>query len=563
MNCTRRTALTAALGTGLINFSSPVFAKKRSDDLKPEKITDVIVVGFGGAGATTAITAADAGAKVLVLERQPKATLRSNTRLSAGIFHCPGKDGNADALAEYATAMFAGPNGPTVSAGEHDDISAELGKGFAQYATGLVDFMKKCDPSFNPLPLPGWGASSLYPRGSETAYAMVRASYTKRVVSPSKSTYNLPKEQTCGGEAFWRCLETGVESRADKIEVAYEMRAIRLTQDTAGAVTGVIAVDSSGNEHYFRARRGVVLCSGGYEFHPGMRKAFLPGQGGEGWAFYGTPYNEGDGIAMGLSAGAGMHRASSVAGAVIMASPIRHNGLRIGMMTSTTSSGHSIIVNNFGRRYASEYKTQNGAGENSFHVLSSALNVDTLAYDASPSWLIFDETLRLQKPIVNLGSASVGYGFVDWGAKDNSTAIQKGWILKGDTIEELAQKIAETKDNAGRMRPETLRATVDAFNAACARGKDDEFGRSKETLTPVAKAPYYAVLLCSGGPNTKGGLAANGKKEVLDWNDKPIPRLYAVGEISCGLEQGGAMLTDLLVFGQIAGKEVANLKPLT
>lgn len=135
--------------------------------------------------------------------------------------------------------------------------------------------------------------------------------------------------------------------------------------------------------------------------------------------------------------------------------------------------------------------------------------------------------------------------------------------MKGDTIEELAQKIAETKDNAGRMRPETLRATVDAFNAACARGKDDEFGRSKETLTPVAKAPYYAVLLCSGGPNTKGGLAANGKKEVLDWNDKPIPRLYAVGEISCGLEQGGAMLTDLLVFGQIAGKEVANLKPLT
>ena len=63
MNCTRRTALTAALGTGLINLSSPVFAKKRSDDLKPEKITDVIVVGFGGAGATTAITAADAGAK--------------------------------------------------------------------------------------------------------------------------------------------------------------------------------------------------------------------------------------------------------------------------------------------------------------------------------------------------------------------------------------------------------------------------------------------------------------------------------------------------------------------
>ena len=69
---------------------------------KFDKEADVIVVGLGGAGAATAITAADNGASVIVIERQPAATLRSNTRMSGGIFHCPDKTGNKAALKEYA-----------------------------------------------------------------------------------------------------------------------------------------------------------------------------------------------------------------------------------------------------------------------------------------------------------------------------------------------------------------------------------------------------------------------------------------------------------------------------
>ena len=78
----------------------------------------------------------------------------------------------------------------------------------------------------------------------------------------------------------------------------------------------------------------------------------------------------------------------------------------------------------------------------------------------------------------------------------------------------------------------------------------------------MSEGPFYAAPLVAGGPNTKGGLACNAKREVLDWNLKPIKGLYAVGEIASALKfvyQGGGNLTECLVFGQVCGKIVAKL----
>lgn len=112
------------------------------------------------------------------------------------------------------------------------------------------------------------------------------------------------------------------------------------------------------------------------------------------------------------------------------------------------------------------------------------------------------------------------------------------------------------------MDPKVLAETVKRYNELCAKGEDTDFGRLKTTLQPVADGPFYAIPLVAGGPNTKGGLAANAKREVLDWDLKPIPGLYAVGEIASALKfvyQGGGNLTECLVLGQICGKEVAKL----
>lgn len=160
-----------------------------------------------------------------------------------------------------------------------------------------------------------------------------------------------------------------------------------------------------------------------------------------------------------------------------------------------------------------------------------------------------------------MDNATVGCGFVDWGNKDNSDAIAKGWILKADTIEELGEMIKKKKENLNLMDPKALAETVARFNDFCAKGEDTDFHRTKNSLQPISQGPFYAMELVAGGPNTKGGLAANAKREVLDWDLNPIPGLYAVGEIASAFKfvyQGGGNLSELIVFGQVAGKEVAK-----
>ncbi len=363
------------------------------------------------------------------------------------------------------------------------------------------------------------------------------------------------------GEAFWKCLETGVFNRKDKIAVDYETRGRTLVKNDKGEVIGLIA-EKDGKKVAYKARKAVVLCTGGYEYSKTMRQAFLEGPGVEGWAFYGTLYNEGDGIRMGLDAGAGMMKAGKAASRIIMPAPIRHNGLRIGMITPVVGSGHAIVVNQQGKRYAAEHKVTKDPSRYFFYKEAVRFNIDTLDYANSPSWFIFDETLRKAKPLVGTGISTPGYDFIDWGASDNSDAVKKGWILKADSIEELGKKILEQKDNGGKMDPKVLAETVARYNEFCKEGEDKDFGRLKSTLQPVAEGPFYAVPLVAGGPNTKGGLAANAKREVLDWDLKPIPGLYAVGEIASTLKfvyQGGGNLTETLVFGQVCGKIVATL----
>ena len=544
-----------AMGAG---FAGATAAK----DVKFDKEADVVVVGFGGAGAATAITAADNGASVIVLERQPKDSHRSNTRMSGGIFHCPEATGDRAALKKYAKAMFSGENIPGKLEGEQPEVSDGLAQAWADYTPGLLEWMQHLDPDFKAFATPGFAGAAFpdFPGAKTCGYRVLRASYADRIVQKGHN-YKKPKAESHSGEAFWNCLLTGVENRKDKITVDYETRGLKLVQNEKGEVVGVVALQGE-KEVAYKARKAVVLCSGGYEYNRAMRSAFLEGPGLEGWSFYGTIYNEGDGIVMGLAAGAGMMKAGKAASRIIMPSPVRHNGLRLGMETTAVGSGHAIVVNAFGDRYQAEHKVTKDPSRYFFYKEAVRFDIDKLDYPNEPSWFVFDESLRKSKCLVNTHGCTAGYGFVDWGAEDNSDAVKKGWILKADTIEELAGKIAAVKENGGRMDPKKLAATVKRYNEFCKKGVDEDFGRLKSTLQPVAEGPFYAVPLVAGGPNTKGGLAANGKREVLDWNLKPIPGLYAVGEIASALKfvyQGGGNLTETLVFGQVCGKEVAKL----
>ncbi len=99
------------------------------------------------------------------------------------------------------------------------------------------------------------------------------------------------------------------------------------------------------------------------------------------------------------------------------------------------------------------------------------------------------------------------------------------------------------------------RAAVQRFNDNCAKGTDD-FGRKLQATAAIARLPYYALYV--GGPNTSGGLYANADRQVLDWDGKPIPRLFAASEIASLFKYvGSAHLSECIVCGRTAGKNAA------
>lgn len=522
---------------------------------------DVVIIGFGGAGACAAIEAADAKARVLILEKQPKETHYPNTRMSGGIFHSPDPSGDKAALKEYAKAMFSGENLPWKLEGEQPDVSDGLAEAWAQYSPGNLDFLKKLDLEFKGVPMSAFSGAAFpqFPGAKDSKYMVYGSSFTGRA-SFDQPTKDLPKAEKMNGEAFFTVLREAVEKRG--IKVLYGTPAKELIVGKKGEIIGVIA-QKGGAEIACKAKRSVILTSGGYEYNKEMRRAFLEGPGVEGWAFYGTPENTGDGIAMAITVGAALAKVGKAASRIIAAVPIRHHGLKMGLITDSVGSPNSIVVDNYGNRYDAETLITTDPSRYFFYKEAVKFDILKLVYPRTPSWMVFDETFRTKRTVTSLGISTAGFGFVPW-TKDNMDAVNRGWILKAETIEELAGKIKEHPENRKLMEGANLAKTISRFNEFCSKGKDEDFDRRPQSMAPIDKPPYYALPLYAGGPNTKGGIAANAKREVLNWKGDPIPRLYTAGEISSALKfvyQGGGNLTECIVMGRIAGKNSASLKP--
>jgi succinate dehydrogenase/fumarate reductase flavoprotein subunit len=519
---------------------------------------DVIVVGLGAAGGCAAIEAHDCGAKVIVLEKQPQDRHYSNTRMSGGGFHSPDPNGDFEALKAYAKAMFSGDNLPDKLEGEQPEFADELAELWAKLSPQNEQFMRSLDPLYQTVKLSN-AAFEHFPGAKKSGYAVVKSTYTgaQDEATQLRKTLNADKTQKESGEAFHACLMTGIQSRA--IAVHYATPAVSLVMDEE-EVVGVRA-ERAGEPVIYYARRGIVLTCGGYEYSKRMRKAFLDGPGADGWAFYGSTENTGDGIRMALKVGAALSKISSVAGRVICAVPERRHGLKIGLNTSSVGKPNEIVIDSRGERYASERQITKDPSRYIFYKEALRFNTTTLDYPRIPSWMIFDQTLMSAGPLVRVASAS--YNGIDWG-EDNGNAVRNGWILKADTLEELASHIRTHADSRGRMETETLVATVARWNAFCAKGHDLDFERDPQTMGPVEQPPFYAIPLYPGGPNTKGGLRANPQRQVLDWDDVPIPRLYTAGEISSVFQfvyQGGGNLAEGITFGRLAGRNAAAERP--
>lgn len=554
-----QTSLAAAAGAAAL----PAGALSPCKRLHWDAEADLVVVGFGGAGAVSAIVAAQKGLKVAVIEKNPEDHHLCNTRMSGGNCHWPKKDGDKAALKAYCKAMFSGENIPGHLEGEQEECSDKLADIWVKYCPYTKEFMQSLDPEFNASVLPGYNKATFgdFPGAKDSGYGTFLSTYPKRMAGFNKASYHLPKNETSAGEAFWRCLMEGVKKEGDKIQVFWESPAEELVQNAKGEVVGVVA-KRAGKAFAVRAKKAVFLTCGGYEYSRPLRKAFLDGNPISGWTFYGTPSNTGDGIIMAQRIGAGLQKPTKVAARLIIPTEKEVNGMRVGTITPAVGSPNSIIVDSYGKRYTAENLIVKNPSAYFFYKEATKFDITKLEYPRDPSWFIFDETLRSSKPLVALGISTVGYDLVEWDAK-NELPVKRGLIMKADTIAELAEKIRARKENAGRMSAENLEAAVSKFNEACGKKKDEEFGRLPNTLGKIEKGPFYAVEVVPGGPNTKGGLYTDGDRRVLTREGKPIERLFAFGEISSvhkNVYQGGGNLAECIVYGRHCGELAATLK---
>lgn len=185
--------------------------------------------------------------------------------------------------------------------------------------------------------------------------------------------------------------------------------------------------------------------------------------------------------------------------------------------------------------------------------LSSSVELawaDALHAFVMPVHMIFDDGTRTAGPLaMTTRSWNGAVEGLTWSA-DNAREVEKGWITRASSIDELAAKIGRDASALGRE--------IELYNSFCADGEDKRFGRPSKTLKPIQGPPYYAIEVVPCIVATTGGAKRDERAQVLDHCGNPIRRLYEAGELGSilsNLYQNGCFLTECMVFGRIAGKE--------
>jgi succinate dehydrogenase/fumarate reductase flavoprotein subunit len=513
MNTTRRLFLkTTATGIGsaaLAGIKAVEAGVVESDRIRKWDLeAGVVVLGLGAAGLMTAITARDRGEDVLILEKAPEAHAGGNTRVSGQGWWCPP---DSDKAVTYQMAMSDGYPIP-------DDVA----RAFHEHSTQVTEWITKMGMDVRTMPTQGEYPE--FPGGAGNVCWSTEGN---------------------GFQRLWLLMrENALQKRG--IRVQYETPGVELIRDVkTGEVRGVIA-ENGGKRIYVKARKAVVLCTGGFENNQEMIRDYL----GMPYAYpKGSPYNTGDGIRMAMAIGADLWHMDNQAGPDFNFR-IPGKDWAFGYNFAPPGNGWIWVAKDATRFTNETYFTKHG--KIPFHGIY--IHVPT----PLPVHLVFDEPMRKSGPLYPRN-----YFFCWWaqiekydGCAANLAEKEKGWILKADTLKELAAKIG--KD------PEALEKTVAAWNKACAEKNDAEYGRDPKRMAPIQTPPFYAAEFVPAFTNTQGGPRRNARAQVLDTNRKPIPRLYSGGELGAIYSwgyQGGGNILECIVFGHIAGEQVAAEKP--
>ena len=480
-----------------------------------ERECDVLVIGFGGAGAAVAIEAHDDGAQVLIVEKS--AEPGGNTKLSGGTVR---RYLDRDGAIDYIAAVCEGTTPRDVIAAFIDESERN-----EAWFTKLGATLVLPDPVSRPRGFP-----PLFP-GSPFVDVPGKAAVGPRMGIDG------PPAVPGAGRRLWRVLERNVVQR--QIEVLTEASAIELLTQNGNEVIGAV-IEHGGRTMNVRARRATVLACGGFQEDHELQMQHL---GDTHWGL-GTAANTGDGIRMAQAVGADLWHMSAVASTpgyrVPGLRPIGHH---------MPASGF-IYVDQLGKRFMDE----TGVDAHAYWAEATYADPKTMARPRIPSYVLFTEQTRLAGPIgfVGRGSASETY---EWSA-DNREEIARGWIKSATSLPELAALLS--------IDPTALASTVERYNEGCAAGLDPSFGRAPGTLEPIVGQPLYAIDIWPCLFNTQGGPRRDGSGRVLDPFRRPIPRLYSAGELGSLWHRfypGAGNLGEALASGRIAARSAVAERP--
>jgi len=483
---------------------SPTHPLRLADVEKWDRETDVAVVGFGGAGGCAAIEAKDAGADVTIFE-VASASGGSTALSSAEIYmgggggtraqRACGYDDSTDALFEYLKLCMG-------DLGDEEKI-----RRYADGSLGHFDWIVELgvpykDSEYTQKAIVAMTDDCLLYTGNEKAWPF------RDVAKPCPRGHNLEIEGDNGGPLFMEIVTRNVTERG--IDVEYNARALRLITDEDGIVHGLV-VRIDGEELRVRARRGVILCTGGFAMNEGMWKHYSPEVAKRAQPI-GNPFDDGAGIRMGQGVGGSTLHMNQSFVTIPFYPPASHT--------------FGILVNSQGQRFINEDVYHARIAANALKQLQTGEKV----------FLIIGEK-HWKQP--NMLGGEV--------------------VSAAETIEELAEDVGLPVAN--------LAHTFHHYNEHAAKGDDPLFHKQSDWLEPIE--PTVAAVDITPGEHgiyvgfTLGGLETKPSGEVVTMDGDVIPGLYAAGRATCGMPRSaegygsGMSVGDVTFFGRLAGKAAA------
>lgn len=494
---------------------------------------DVVVLGYGGAGANAAVAACENGAKVLLAEKAPEGLEGGNTQAS-GQFVMATDD--PDQLYTYLTTLM----------GKFNNWDHEAVRAYCDGCAENFDWMTNVLGGDPDIICPVEHPQAPMEKNNddwqewENPWGLGRKGYVYNwqefpEYESGKHCLCLTATGTRFDRGYYNLCQSAVNARLDKgIEIWYEAPGTKLITDENGAVTGVI-IEKDGAKLRVKANGGVILATGGFEHNKEMVSSYLQ----QPYVHQrGGLYNDGEGVKMAMAVGADLwHMANSAGFSWTYKNP---NLSTVGLGGPSATLG--VIVGLGGGRFMNEAaQNRHGRIEIGGRWISTPMPL--------PSYVVHDAD-QLEKKFMS--SFSDGY----------EAEIASGEVLTGNTLEELAEAIRKSNDgkDAPDFNTDVFVAAIEAYNKRYDAGEDADYGRPFATMVPVKKGPFYAVKIGPTYFNTMGGPRRNKFAQVINVEGYPIEGLFSAGELGsifCDMYNGSGNLGETMVFGRIAGTNAA------